>query len=86
MIFINNINLHLRCGDRRGIIEVKNFHSASRLKQDRNTAAQYAQSLGLDWVTMAVFIPMQDETVLTKLSSDETINGVRVTVVMIGWI
>ena len=80
------VDLHLKCGPKEGIIEVKSFVSTYQLKQDRETAAQYAQDLGLDQVTMAVFIPVTDETVLAKLSSDEVVNGVQVTVVMIAWV
>lgn len=55
------------------------------LKQDRKSAARYAQSLGLDSVTMAVFIPIVDEDVLQELSAIEKIQGVEVAVVAIGW-
>ncbi|MCP4396450.1 MAG: hypothetical protein GY801_03930 [bacterium] len=34
---------------------------------------------------MAVFIPVEDETVLEKLSGDVTLNTVHVHVVAIGW-
>ncbi len=80
------VDLHLRCGTKQGIIEVKSFTSASRLKKDRTKAAQYAKSLHLDTVTMAVFIPIEDKTVLEKLSGEQVIQGVRVTVVAIGWV
>ena len=80
------VDLHLKCGSKHGIIEVKSFVSATRLKKNRQTAAQYAQDLGLDRVTMAVFIPVTDESVLAQLSSDEKVNGVQVTVVMISWV
>ena len=76
------VDLHIKADARQGIIEVKSFSNAARLKKDRETAAQYAKDLGLDRVTMAVFIPVTDEAVLAELSSDEQINGVQVTVVM----
>ncbi len=80
------VDLHLRCGEKRGIIEVKSFVDAYRLKEDRGTAADYARNLGYDRVTMAVFIPMEDETVLAKLSGETVLEGVQVTVVAIGWV
>ena len=80
------VDLLLRCGTRRGIIEVKSFISASRLKKDKQDAAEYAKSLGLDTVTMAVFIPVEDDAVLEKLSGDATINTIHVHVVAIGWV
>jgi len=53
------VDLHLRCGKQRGIIEVKSF---------------------------VLFIPVLEETVLSKLSTIEVVNGVEVTVVAIGWV
>lgn len=43
-------------------------------------------SLGFTRVTMAVFVPIEDETVLEKLSVTETVDDVTVQVVAIGWI
>ena len=79
------VDIHLRCGDKRGIIEVKRFVDAYQLKQSRQQAARYAQILDFDSVTIAMFVPVEDETVLEKLSSEITIDGVLVTVVAIGW-
>ena len=80
------MDIHLRCDTKRGIIEVKSFTSVSGLKKDKQDAAEYAKSLGLDTVTMAVFIPVEDETVLEKLSGDATIDTIHVHVVAIGWV
>ena len=80
------VDLHLRCGTQRGIIEVKSFTNASRLNKDKHDAAEYAKSLGLESVTMAVFIPVEDETVLAKLSGKQRLYGVQVHVVAIGWV
>ncbi len=79
------VDIHLRCGDKPGIIEIKSFVDAYQIKKDRGKAASYAIQLGLDTVTLAVFIPVEDETVLEKLSGQDVINGVRVSVVAIGW-
>jgi hypothetical protein len=35
---------------------------------------------------MALFIPVEEETVLEKLSESEMIDSVQVTVVAIGWV
>ncbi|MCP3678252.1 MAG: hypothetical protein GY721_11890, partial [Deltaproteobacteria bacterium] len=80
------VDLHVRCRKQRGIIEVKSFTSASRLKKEKRDAAEYAKGLGLDAVTMAVFLPIEDETVLEELSGEAMIEDVRVTVVAIGWV
>jgi hypothetical protein len=80
------VDLHLRCGDKRGIIEVKSFTNIYQARDDRHKAAEYATNLGFDKVTMAIFIPVEEETVLEKLSEIEMIDGVEVTVVAIGWV
>ncbi|EDN72818.1 hypothetical protein BGS_0857 [Beggiatoa sp. SS] len=80
------VDLHLRCGDKRGIIEVKSFTNIYQARSDRHQAAQYAKDLGFYNVTMALFIPVEEETVLEKLSEIEMIYGVQVTVIAIGWV
>ena len=79
------VDLHLRCGDKRGIIEVKSFKSLAKAKRARVQAAGYAKSLGLDVVTIALFVPVEDEEVLKKLSGEQEIDEVRTTVAAIGW-
>jgi hypothetical protein len=80
------VDIHLRCGEKRGIIEIKSFVDAYQAKFDRKQAAQYAENLGFDTVTLALFVPLEDEAVLEKLSGEEEIDGVRVHVVAIGWV
>ncbi len=80
------VDLHLRCGNQRGIIEVKSFVKKSQLKSYQEQAADYAKNLGLGSVTIALFIPVLDETVLEQLSTTEVINGIEVMVVAIGWV
>ncbi|MCP4757281.1 MAG: hypothetical protein GY866_40985 [Proteobacteria bacterium] len=79
------VDLHLKCRDKQGVIEVKSFKNLSRAKAARGQAARYAKSLTLANVTLAMFTPAYDETVLEKLSGREIIDGVTVTVVAIGW-
>ena len=68
------------------IIEVKSFIDAHRAKEARGQAAQYAKQLGLQKVTVAMFVPVEDESILAKLSVKEVILDVEVTVVAIGWV
>ncbi|MCK4486114.1 MAG: hypothetical protein KAU38_05045, partial [Desulfobacterales bacterium] len=79
------VDLHLRSGEKQGIIKVKSFVDASEAKRARGQAADYARSLGLDGVTLALFVPVEDEDVIEKLSGEQVIDGVRVTVVAIAW-
>lgn len=80
------VDIHLKCGEKRGIIEVKSFVDAYQAKIDRAQAAKYAKSLRFDTVTLVIFLPVEDETVLEKLSGEEVIDGVHVKVMAIGWV
>jgi len=79
------VDLHVRRGDAVGIIEVKSFANVPRLDRSRNQAAEYATSLGLDRVTLALFVPSKDEDILRKLSGETVVGNVQVAVVAIGW-
>ncbi len=79
------VNLHLKCGDRTGIIEVKSFVDMALLRQSVQQAAGYAGKLGLKSITVALFVPVEDESVLTKLSGEHDVDGVMVVVSAIGW-
>jgi len=80
------VDLHLRCGKQQGIIEVKSFVNSYQIKSAQEQAADYAKNLGINSVTIALFIPVLEETVLEKLSTIEVVNGVEVNVVAIGWV
>ena len=80
------VDLHLRCGNQRGIIEVKSFVKYSQIKDAKIQAADYANKLSLESVTIALFISVLDENVLEKLSSQVMLNGIEVNVVAIGWV
>ena len=80
------VDLHLRCGNQRGVIEVKSFVNIYQTKTDQTQAAHYAKQLGFDQVTLATFVPVEDETVLQKLSEQVVIDGVEVSVVAISWV
>ncbi len=76
----------MQCGEKGGIIEVKSFVDAYQAKTARSQAARYAKSLGFSTVTLALFVPVEDKTILAKLSEEEIIDGVQVTVMAIGWV
>jgi len=79
------VDIHIRCNGMKGIIGVKSFVDMSETRKGTAQAAAYARSLNLNSVTLALFVPVDDETVLTKLSGEHQSNGVTVTVVAIGW-
>ncbi len=79
------VDLHLKCGAKRGIIEVKSYKSMSGVKKAKKQAAKYAKQTGLDSVTIALFIPVEDEVILAKLSGEDIIEKSKVIVCAIGW-
>ena len=79
------VDLHLRCEKGRGIIEVKSFRDIYEARESVKQAAQYGRDIGVEEVTLALFVPVKDEEVLAKLSWEEAVEGVKVTVVAIGW-
>jgi len=80
------VDLHLRCAEKKGVIEVKSFTNQSRLEKARKQAIQYAKNLALSSITLAVFVPVEDEKILAELSGATTLDGVRLHVVAIGWV
>jgi len=79
------VDLHLKCRDKSGIIEIKSFKSHTGTQDAILQAAAYARSLDLTSVTIALFVPLDDASVLASLSKEIQCNGVIVTVVAIGW-
>ncbi len=79
------VDIHLNCDGSRGVIEVKSFVDAAEFRKAQFQAAAYAGSLGMDSVTLAIFVPVDDEAVLEKLSTQIEQHGVTVHVVAIGW-
>jgi hypothetical protein len=79
------VDLHLKCRDKLGIIEIKSFRSHAGTQNGILQAASYARNLNLNSVTLALFVPVDDEAVLAKLSGEHQNEGVTVTVMAIGW-
>ncbi len=79
------VDLHLRCNGKEGIIEVKSFRDLRQVKEALHKAAEYATTVGTDAVTLVLFVAVEDEGILEKLSRFETIEDIRVTVCAIGW-
>ncbi|QTA79761.1 AAA ATPase-like domain-containing protein [Desulfonema limicola] len=80
------VDLHLKCDGKQGIIEVKSFQKQSKLERAKEQAVKYAQKLNLTRITIAVFVPVEDEEILQKLSSSQTIDRIKLDVTAIGWV
>jgi len=79
------VDLRIKCSEKTGIIEIKSFIDLARLRQAEIQAAGYGKQTGVNAVTLALFVPVEDEVVLDKLSGVKVIDGVRVAVCAIGW-
>ncbi len=80
------VDVHVKCGDKRGIIEVKSFIDQFVTAQSKEQAADYAHQLGLDSVTIALFTPVEEEEILNQISDQVKIQNVTVITVAIGWV
>ncbi len=79
------MDLHIRCDERDGIIEVINITDFRQVNQAVKDASDYAAKLGLGIITLVIFVPLEDEgDVLQELSGEEAVEGVSVTVCLIG--
>ena len=80
------VDLFLRCKSCCAVIEVKSFTTAADLPSAREQTARYAASQSLPTATLALFVPTDDPAVISGLSSEEVIGGIRVYTVAIGWV
>lgn len=79
------VDLLVRGEGKVGLIEVKSFRAMHELPRAREQAARYAQQQGLTTATLALFVQSDDESVLSALSGEEVLSGLKVTTVAIGW-
>ncbi|MCP4112233.1 MAG: hypothetical protein GY749_43040 [Desulfobacteraceae bacterium] len=80
------VDLHLKCNGRQAVIEVKSYTSRSGLEKAKKQAKDYARKLKLPAITLAVFVPVEDEEVLKQLSGEQIIDSIRVDVIAVGWV
>lgn len=80
------VDLHLTCKEKKeAVIEVKSYVDQLTFQAAIHQAAGYARSLGLDGITLAVFLPTRDEDILSRLSEPQDRERVTVKVGAIGW-
>jgi hypothetical protein len=79
------VDLHLRCKGKEGVLEVKSYTDQLTFRASIDQAARYARSLRLPWITLALFVPVKDETVIDALSGDYERQGAMVAVSAIAW-
>jgi hypothetical protein len=74
------VDIHIRCKDIEGVIEVKSFRDMRTLEQSKYQASKYAKKLGLKEILLVVFVYGVEEEEASVLRDDAEIEGVRVMV------
>ncbi len=74
------VDLHIKYGNKKGIIEIKSFESMSKLKRGIEQAAKYSKQMGIKDVVLVLFLTGVSEEEAMSLQGEKEIQGVRVTV------
>ncbi len=72
------VDLHIRCGENVGIIEVKSFRDMATLDHGKVQAANYAKKLGIDNVVIVVFLYGVEEEETEILKDERELEGVKI--------
>ena len=74
------VDLHIRCGEKMGIIEIKSFENMAKLKKGIEQAGRYGKQMGIEEVVLALFLTGVTEEEAMSLQKTEEIDGVNVIV------
>ena len=72
------VDIHLRCNNKEGVIEVKSFRDMLTLEQSILQASEYARLLNLSSIVLVVFLTGVSEDEAMQLKAMREINGVTV--------
>ncbi len=72
------VNIHIKCSDRQGIIEIRRFKNPVETENACVQAADYAGRSGLEEAFIAMFVRTEDYDMLDKISGIRMVDGVRV--------
>jgi len=78
------VDIHIKCNNISGLIEVKSFKSAYDTKEAIKQAANYSKQTNHKDITVAMFTPFLDKEVLKQISVEKVIDDVKVSVLAIG--
>lgn len=78
------VDLHIRYDAKEGVIEVIRFTDSRQIRHSARQAAEYAAQVGLKAITLVFFVPVEDESVLQRLSAQGRISNIQVTICAIG--
>ena len=74
------VDLHIRCGEKKGIIEIKSFENMAKLKRGIEQAGRYGKGVGVEEVLLVLFVTGVSEEEAMRLQKEEEIEGVKVIV------
>ncbi len=72
------VDIHLKCNNKEGVIEVKSFRDMHTLEQSIVQASQYANRLNLQSIVLVVFFTGVEEEEVIQLKAQREINDVVV--------
>ena len=72
------VDIHLRCKDKEGVIEVKSFVSLKKLEKAVIQASEYAKKLNLNFIVLVVFLTGVEEDEVMQLKAERVLDGVKV--------
>ena len=73
------VDLHIRCDNEEGIIEVKSFRDMASLERGKKQAVEYASKLGIKKVMIVVFLYGVSEEEAEILRDEREIDGIKLT-------
>ena len=74
------VDLHIRCGEKKGIIEIKSFENMAKLKRGIEQAGRYGKKIGVNEMLLVLFLTGVSEEEAMSLQKEEEIEGVKVIV------
>jgi len=72
------VDIHLRCNNKEGIIEVKSFRDMHILEQSIVQASEYAKKLNLHSIVLVVFLTGVEEDEVMQLKVERVVEGIKV--------
>lgn len=75
------VNLHIKCGNKQGVIEIKRFKNFMETEEACVQAADNARQSGIKDIFIALFVQTENEGILDKISGIRMVDGIRVRVI-----
>ena len=74
------VDIHIQCGNKSGIIEIKSFKDMRQLKLAKHQAVKYANHLSYSSVLLVVFMADVSDEIINTICSQEKMDGINLRV------